>query len=197
MWLNVLVLILGSAAAFGALIAIGFHRWDWGAGLLAIAAAALLYYFKRIRLLKIIHGEPKKEEAPSKPDGRRNLNARVEGYDGPHFPDVVDELNELVERANIHGGTLKRVVEEMGGKLDLFPVTSDRYTWYRGATIPKCAKSIMILFPWRQNFDGGPDNQRDYSVGIYVQGIKIHHPVVVGVLNTLVSRLAGGVAEDQ
>jgi len=100
------------------------------------------------------------------------VGAHLEGFGAPLFPPTIDLLNTTLAKGHgLNGFVLEdagRVVEGFVGKDR--PTTTDGYTWFWALTFVRGEGTIVVCFPWAQDWDKQDASQADRSVAVYSFG---------------------------
>jgi hypothetical protein len=101
---------------------------------------------------------------------------KLEGHEGPYFPEGIDTLNEAYGDENKFV-TTGADLDKMGRSLTGFveqnrPATEDGYTWFWAQTYSTMDRNgkMIVLFPWSQDWKKRNRTQADRSIAFYKHG---------------------------
>lgn len=133
--------------------------------------------------------------------GEQHINAKLSGYGVPVFTPWVDQLNKVVDSSDsISGSILQKVGGMIPGYLGCSrPDTSDDYGWFwalkfdLGMSKPNLfsvskKKTVLVAFPWAQDWSRRDGLELDRSIAIYTRG-GVSPQEVNGLLLKLINAL--------
>lgn len=106
---------------------------------------------------------------------RARVQEVLEGFDGPFYPENIDDLNDVFASYNYCGSLLSETGKKIEGfkKLLHRQVTlgSNRvgYSWFWGLEFNFGGNKIVVLFPWVQDWNKTDGIQLDRSIAMFVE----------------------------
>ncbi|MFA6043027.1 MAG: hypothetical protein WCV85_01905 [Patescibacteria group bacterium] len=117
---------------------------------------------------------------------RRHAKAKLQKFDGPFFPPIIEKFNEKLadpNRALLNQDDLrircKRLPHYRGTASTIMDIplgltTSDGYYWFATfwfeTGILFWKRTVLVLMPWSQDWDNIDGSQCDRSAAIYTSG---------------------------
>lgn len=107
-------------------------------------------------------------------EAEKMTDALLDGYNGPFFPEAINELNHLYRHNGRWTGKVLRgtVGKFISGYLRMEPriKTSDDYYWFWGLDFMVEGGLVRILFPWSERKIGQEFSMPHSSIAVYTQG---------------------------
>lgn len=110
----------------------------------------------------------------------KNIRAALAGYDGPFFPERIDELNDLYGRnAGWSGEVLKSAARFVAGYQSQTSgtQTDDGYLWFWDIWFKNGESVIRLLFPWSDARIADERSEPHRSIAVYTKGELEPHAI--------------------
>ncbi|MBS3169874.1 hypothetical protein J4210_05300 [Candidatus Woesearchaeota archaeon] len=93
---------------------------------------------------------------------------KLEGFTHQYGLDVVQHLNEVINRLSLCNHDLEQIGKGVNGYVShaIHGTTEDDYTWFGRLYFNRRGARVAVLFPWHQDFDH-PVTRMDRSINIY------------------------------
>lgn len=98
---------------------------------------------------------------------KRHEDAKLTGYQGPFFPDKIDQLNNACDLHGWYDETILKIAQSlsMPGTTTGMLTTSDQYTWADSIILDFEEGKVSILIPFLRDLEG-----LDRSIAFYAKG---------------------------
>lgn len=91
----------------------------------------------------------------------------------PIFPDLITDLNYIFSLNEVNGVFLKELGQKIDGFLEMTrPTTNDGYGWFWALIFKFGTTTIIIAFPWTQDWKKKDEISLDRSIAIYTNNIN-------------------------
>ena len=119
----------------------------------------------------------------------QKVRTQFEDYENQVFPVNLDKLNSACNNSRINLQILEALARTISNykKIELYPVTEDRYQWHTALYFKKRKLEVAILFPWQQDFVKSDGIALDRSVAVYIKGRHEENNI-----NSLIEKLSSG-----
>lgn len=99
-------------------------------------------------------------------------DARLDGWEGPMFPDCVELMAELGGPKDFTAVWLNQVCQDIEGfQSHQMIETSDHYRWYWSGEFKCGGGEVIIAIPWEQDFSHRAD-PADRAPAVYAHGVS-------------------------
>ncbi len=118
---------------------------------------------------------------------KKQVRTKLKGHRGPFFPKIIDDLNKVYDEVGATGQTLQEIANKIWPPKDVKkdrPTTEDHYDWFWSLTFELTTGSIVVLFPWSQDWDKQDGVQMDRSIAVYTTG-RMNECEVISMIETL------------
>lgn len=112
--------------------------------------------------------------------GKEEVQTRLRKWQGPIFPQEVEELNILFNKTRVGGERLQELVFAMDNFMgsNLKPKTSDGYEWFWALYFRTENGKVAVLFPWKNDTEEKDGFVLDRSIAVHGQGEKYQYEAI-------------------
>lgn len=130
---------------------------------------------------------------------QQHVDARLDGYQGPFFPEAIEELQLVIDNSSsLNGLSLAVIMQTMPDFISMEhrPTTQDGYRWFWSLRFQQDESIVMVMLPRYQDWSQRDGSQADRSIAVHTTGeyeeeaaSSLLERLMLGIIDSMTSKV--------